>query len=80
MGVPGENKRLVTVPPISIYVAAPAFKAQLSAGIVKPKLHRQAVALFRVGPIGDAVGVLAKPKAAAHIIECDNPAHDMISL
>lgn len=79
MGVPCEHERFKSVPPVCVNVAAATLKTERTAGIVKPKLHREAVVLENGNP-RPAVGILSEAKAAAHMVGRDNPAHDTESL
>ncbi|WP_206614179.1 hypothetical protein [Paenirhodobacter populi] len=69
-------QRLEAMPPVGIYVAATALEQQFAAGEVKPKLHRQGIALFRGSAGGDAVRVFAQADATAMMVNRNNPAHD----
>ncbi|WP_206614064.1 hypothetical protein [Paenirhodobacter populi] len=69
-------QRLEAMPPVRVYVAATALEQQFAAGEIKPKYHRQGVALFRGSAGGDAVRILTQADAAAMMVNRNNPAHD----
>jgi hypothetical protein len=75
---PGEQQRFKTVPPIFVNIAATTFKADVAARVEKLKLHRQYIAFLGLAAHGPAILVLAKAQASAHVVDRDNPSHDVV--
>jgi len=66
------------MPPIFVNIAATTFKADVAARVEKLKLHRQYIAVLGFSAHGRSILVLAQTQASAHMIDRDNPSHDVV--